>query len=563
MRKKQLKIETHISPKSEELNKLKANKSPNLKNIKFFKHLYKAKLEDRYRIKGISFSTHKKNVNNFILYKQKKNEEATEFELNEATFYRTLRDYNQLKHEIYLKEQKEKKVITKEAILNEKIIKKDINYTFLKETIYQFMRFKKSHNKYNSNLLKNKDAIKRANKIAKSNFINKTMKSVTQKFHSIGGKIDMGVSKNEEILGEKEYEELMERISKSRLKHLKSFQATNTNPGFETPLLNIKSKKSQYIPNLNTQLLSFFKDNYQEMKKEPENKNNFKLFLKTDFKNKEEKQEEMKYNNNDINNICKTDLNIQKDSLKLKRRKSESLEVIARDNNSIANKNENKRAKSSKYKTHILKNPIQIKNSMKNNSVKANIFDIKEIEKDNSITNSSDGNQSKIDNETKKSNESSLLLNDLINIERLKKNNIIKEKKNPTYWNNNMKRARTAENRKVKVINKPIYVSKISDFVKEYNRIKSVSNKVKKRMREKHLTTLENIDKISKTKEDLLMFLLKMKFFHCSFPIKKEKKISKKELFLKKFKNYLNIIDNPYSLATRELKAELKKYKNL
>ena len=88
------------------------------------------------------------------------------------------------------------------------------------------------------------------------------------------------------------------------------------------------------------------------------------------------------------------------------------------------------------YKTHILKNPIQIKNSMKNNSVKANIFDIKEIEKDNSITNSSDGNQSKIDNETKKSNESSLLLNDLINIERLKKNNIIKEKKNPTYWNN-------------------------------------------------------------------------------------------------------------------------------
>ena len=299
------------------------------------------------------------------------------------------------------------------------------------------------------------------------------------------------------------------------------------------------------------------------MKKEPENKNNIKLFLKTDFKNKEEKQEEMKYNNKDINNICKTDLNNQNDSLKFKRRKSESLEIIARDNNSIANKNENKRAKSSKYKTHILKNPIQIKNSMKNNSVKANIFEIKEIEKDNSITNSSDGNQSKINNETKKSNESSLLLNDLINIERLKKNNIIKEKKNPTYWNNNMKRARTAENRKVKVINKPIYVSKISDFVKEYNRIKSVSNKVKKRMREKHLTTLENIDKISKTKEDLLMFLLKMKFFNCSFPIKKEKKISKKELFLKKFKNYLNIIDNPYSLATRELKAELKKYKNL
>ena len=36
-----------------------------------------------------------------------------------------------------------KKLITREAMLNEKIVKRDINYTFLKETLYQFMRFKK------------------------------------------------------------------------------------------------------------------------------------------------------------------------------------------------------------------------------------------------------------------------------------------------------------------------------------------------------------------------------------------------------------------------------------
>ena len=80
MRKKQLKIETHISPKSEELNKLKANKSPNLKNIKFFKHLYKAKLEDRYRIKGISFSTHKKML--IILYYINKRKMKKQLNLN-------------------------------------------------------------------------------------------------------------------------------------------------------------------------------------------------------------------------------------------------------------------------------------------------------------------------------------------------------------------------------------------------------------------------------------------------------------------------------------------------
>ena len=72
------------------------------------------------------------------------------------------------------------------------------------------------------------------------------MKNVTQKFHSIGVKIDIGLSKNEEILNEKEYEELKERISKSRMKHLKSFQVINTDPDISTSLLNnSKSKKSQ------------------------------------------------------------------------------------------------------------------------------------------------------------------------------------------------------------------------------------------------------------------------------------------------------------------------------
>ena len=564
MSKNKLKIETHISTRIDELNKLKANKTSNLKDKKFFKNLLKAKLEDRKRIKCISFSTNKKEVNNLILYKLKKNEEAAEFELNEANFLRTLRDYNQLKHEIYLKEQKEKNVITKEAALNEKIIKKDINYTFLKETLYQFMRFKKSHNNYNTNLLKNKDAIKRANKIAKSNFINKTMKNVTQKFHSIGVKIDVGLSKNDEILNEKEYEELMERISKSRMKHLKSFQAINTDPDISTSLQNnSKSKKSQNYSNQNNPFLPFFKEEYKGMTREQGNKKNYKLFLKTDFKNKE-KQEEIKNYNYDIDNICKTDININKDSIKHKRRQSESLKSISRNSNPMIYKNENKRAKSSKYKTHISKNPIKLKNSMKNNSIKTNIFDIKEIEieKENNDNISSSFDVSRLKNvkETKKSNESSLLINDLINLERLKQNKIMKEKRNPAYWNDNIKRVHTAKNRNLKVINKPIYVSKISDFVNEFNRIKYISNKSKKRMKERHFTTMENIDKISKTKEDLLMFLLKIKFFRCTFPTKKEKKISKKELFIKRFKNYLNIIDNPYSLATRELKAELKKY---
>ena len=145
MNKIKLNIEIHPTSKEIGLNYSKANTTSNFKNLKLFKNLYKAKLEDRHRIKGISFSKGKKEFNYFSLYRLKKNSEAATFEINEANYIRSLRDYNNLKHEIYLKEQKEKKLITNEALLNEKIIKKDINYTFLKETLYQFMRFKKNH----------------------------------------------------------------------------------------------------------------------------------------------------------------------------------------------------------------------------------------------------------------------------------------------------------------------------------------------------------------------------------------------------------------------------------
>ena len=55
-------------------------------------------------------------------------------------------------------------------------------------------------------------------------------------------------------------------------------------------------------------------------------------------------------------------------------------------------------------------------------------------------------------------------------------------------------------------------------------------------MQEKHFTTMDNIEKISKTKEDLLMFILKMKYFHCAFPQKKNKNNFKKRIIYKKIK---------------------------
>lgn len=571
MKIKKLNIETHTTNKSNGLNYSKANTATNLKNIKIYKNLFKARLEDRKRIKGIKFSTNKKENNNLCLYKLKKKEEESTFELNEANYLRSLRDYNQLKHEIYLKELKEKKVKTKEALLNEKMVKRDINYTFLKETLYQFMRFKKNHSKYNTNLLKNKDELKRSEKISKSNFINKTIRSVSRRFSQIGGKVDMGIYHREEIVNEKEYDHLIEQISKYRIRHLKSFQGiiptkdSNLYKRNDSPIFNIfPSRKTQEFTLRNNQFISHFQDNTDSNKiEEDEDEKELLLNLISNSKKSSDKKDEIK--NMKSNFICKTDTNINPNINSNKKKLSISGKAINKNiKSSILNK-EDKRGRSKKYKTFIMANPIQLNDKRyKEYSIKTSIFDIKENDKEIEIESNSSKiakyNKNNINNEEiDKANESSLIIKDIINFERIKKNNYMNIRKNPAYWNNNIKRINTAGNRNHKVINKPLYVTKISDFVKEFNRIKTLSKSAKRRMREKHFTTMDNIDKISQIKEDLLMFILKMKFFHCSFPPKKVKAISKKELFIKNLKNYLDIIDNPYSLATRELKTEIKK----
>lgn len=569
MKIKKLKIETHISNKNEQAKSFKINKTSNIKNIKYFKKLFKAKLEDRNKIKGINFSTFKtEGNNNLLLYKLKKKEEATTFELTEANYLRSLRDYNQLKHEIYLKDLKEKKVKTNEALFNEKIIKKDISYSFIKETLYQFMRFKKNHNKYNTSLLKNKNELKRESKIAKSNFINKAIKNVEKHFHQITGKIDMGVSRKEEIMNEKEYDNLIEQISKSRLKHLKSYEGkNNSNKKDTTPVKLLESKNPQNFTTKNRPSISYFRNFSHETPKNEEIKNEFILNLKNNYKNKTVRENDSN-NIRNLNEICKTDSNINQNIKLYEKRHTESEKSVNRISRSLPTKKAKRKPNTTKFKTHILPNPIQINDNFFNkNPIKTSIYNIKELEKENDSNDSINSNTNKSNLKQEKyiyldkKNDSSLIIKDLINLEKFKINNLLKEKKNPAYWNT--KRLKTAESRNHKVINKPLYVAKISDFVNEYKRIKSVSKSAKKRMIEKHYTTLENIDKISKIKEELLMFILKNKYFHCAFPQKKIKTISKKELFVKKFKTYLNIIDNPYSLATKELKAELMKYEGL
>lgn len=425
---KKLNIETHPSTKDNGFNYSKTNPNQNFKNLKKCKNLLKLKLEDRYRIKGISFSNGKKKFNNYTLYKLKKAEEGSKLDLNEVNYKRTLNDYNQLKHEIYLKEQNEKKLLTSEAMLNEKIVKRDINYTFLKETLYQFMRFKKNHINYNTNLLKNKDEIKRA-KRAKSNFINKTIKTVTRKFYQITGRIDMGFTHNEEILHEKEYDNLIDQISKSRLKHLKSFQAppidsNNTNSKSNKDLSmfeTFQKRKTQELTYKNKKFVSYFQNNDDNNKKE-EDENELLNNLVNSYKNSYEKKDD-KSNTYDYHPpVYNTDSNINRN---IKRKRfSESGKSISQNIKANLSKKDNKRAQSSKFKTYVLKSPIELRKRNNINIIKSNIFGIKENDKESISSNSIKDHILKNNNNKKdidKLNESSLIIKDIINLEQIKR----------------------------------------------------------------------------------------------------------------------------------------------
>ena len=97
-----------------------------------------------------------------------------------------------------------------------------------------------------------------------------------------------------------------------------------------------------------------------------------------------------------------------------------------------------------------------------------------------------------------------------------------------------------------KIIDKPLYTTKIEDIMNEYYRIKKKSKLIKKKYRENHLANYKEIDNIIKIKEDLLIFQLKQKFLRKQFPKSETKKINKKELFIKKFRNDFDFFDNKY-----------------
>ena len=197
------------------------------KYVKDSNHLHKIlkeKLKDRYRIKGAFFSVPRNKQK--IKYKTNKEGSSSLLNIEEANYLLSKNNYEKLKHDIYVKEKNDKEKKRKENV-DKDLFKKDINYTSLKETIYQFLRFKNRSNLYRANIMKNKIELKLANKISKKNFINQTLKTVKLHFSQVKGKIDLGRKPMEETENEYAYKKLAEKIENSRLKYMNKLKNEN------------------------------------------------------------------------------------------------------------------------------------------------------------------------------------------------------------------------------------------------------------------------------------------------------------------------------------------------
>ena len=95
-----------------------------------------------------------------------------------------------------------------------------------------------------------------------------------------------------------------------------------------------------------------------------------------------------------------------------------------------------------------------------------------------------------------------------------------------------------------KIKNKPLYTTKIEDIINEYFRIKKNSKLQRIKYKEAHFLTYREIDNIMDIKEDLLIFSLKEKYLKKQFPKPVVARQNKRDLFIKKFKDDIDFMDN-------------------
>ena len=546
---------------------------------------FKERMKDRHKINGIKFNYTKKEDKKLYIEPRKKEKEQKNI-YSEYEEFMLLQNYNKLKHQIFTREQKEKEKLKQEQELF-KEFHVDFNYTTILKIIQNFlgMKEKDQYNPFNYDIKSGRMEIEQADRNIKVNRINEILKRIILHFMKIKTKLNI-----KKYNPKKDYisQETVDEIKKKIFNHKKKLQSRNSSLIFKKEE-NIENNEINEISNNNN---IYIKSNNSKKSKSS-------IYLNSAS---QRSRSNVYINSNNMNSINNKNGYISSSSSFVERKPSilkNTEKIITNNSVNILNQNPKKeeyicsedlsgkkriRRKSyffneSKEKKIInnVKEMFNIKKGRKTLvSFAPSLLNTEKIlknknyekyQKQNSTLLIEDNSRRMgLDSFKRQSSRCLIKKNNLknkifyrpkscINIIYNNKSNINlgKDEKN---WNKN----NSCINRKshLKVKNLPLYTTKIGDLIKEYNRIKKSSKKLKLNYKEKHFSTYEEIDNIIKTKEDMLMFLLKQKFFNCRFPQKIIKAPNPKIMFLNKMKEYIDLIEErPSIFINFERKLEL------
>ena len=532
----------------------------NQKNL--FKKL-KERLKDRHKINGIKFNYAKKEEKKYFVEPRKKEKDQKKIK-NEYNEFILLKNYNKLKHQIFVREQKEKEKIKKEQeIIKE--FKTEFNYTNILKILQQFINIDSKSSPFNYDIKSGKMAIERADRNIKINRRNEILKRIILHFMKIKSKLfNKDEQKRKIYLSQK----TVDGIKKKIFIHKKKLQSRNNSLVFKNTKMDFKNSSNNnnlvFIKSNNCRKSksSFFQSdssrNIVNMNK-INSSNNLKrnssssscIERKSSINNQNSEQD-LTNNSINYNSKVKDEFNIKEETSN-KKRKRNSYYINESKENKIIN-NVKKMYNIKKEKKNLVSFASELLSDKTSNA---------QLKKNNEEQIKEDSNLLIEDNSQLNpykdliKNSCRLMYKNLNSKNKLSRPksciNIQSKKKTEFNWINsdkNRKKNNSCINRKsyLKVKNLPLYTTKIGDLIKEYHRIKKNSKKLKINYKEKHFSTYEEIDNIIKTKEDMLMFLLKQKYFNCKFPQKIVKAPNPKLLFLDKIKEDIDLIEERPSI---------------
>ena len=524
------------------------------KDIKFCKDNLKNRLKDRKRVRGFCFS-YSKNRTEFELLKEKKRKKNNTIDkkaFNEK-IKNLLKNFKNIKSDIKVIDNLDKE--TKKLIRYDKLFNDTdfLSFNQISRMFGKFVRPKKQNPEYILQKSKINANTEGNNFVQKKLKLNNDKKSLTLNFYSTMKKINSDKKKNEAQY--KYFFNLFKRNQSAQI--IKKINVKN--------ISNRNNSKKILNENLN----NANKNDYGSINSKMSENNDISSKIENTFdNNNSNNNDEQNYRKSYSNNITYKNRLIKHifiDSNKSNKKLSTYSPI--KSNSSKTYKDINTDLLSLKHKysffnknlktIHKINKFLKSSKNIKQNKTNYNEYSKQNQEHSKNIKNIfHNKNQTETTyhinlNENKK-NDSIISLNrrsSIINMNltsRLNFNN----KGNTLYkiYDNNDKVKIRRDNIRLKtVINKPMYTAKISDFVKNYNRIKTQSKMNRIKRKENHLMTFYEIDNSININEDMKLFLLKDKFLKTKFPQKKAKmnNIKRKE-FLNKFIEKYDVFDNPF-----------------